>query len=166
LEQFVAQLGDRHGTVRQRARCRLERIGRPAVPALVSRLADKRRRVRWESAKALGRIADPHAAPALVAALTDEKTEVRWLAAEALIALERKALRPLYGALRKDPDSVWLRHGAHHVMHALERVGLLSPAGRRLLDSLRSLEPEVSVVWAADVALKVIDGEEAGNGEG
>ena len=80
--------------------------------------------MRWEAAKSLSDIADPAAAPALVQALEDPETGVRWLAAEGLIRMRSACLQPLLHALTERADSVWLRDGAHHVLHDLAKMGL------------------------------------------
>ena len=54
--------------------------------------------MRWEAAKALGKIGDPKAALALVGALEDPRSGIRWLAAEGLMAIGREALRSFDGA--------------------------------------------------------------------
>ena len=42
---------------------------------------------------------------------------MRWAAAVGLAQVGRPALRPLLRALVAQPDSVWLREGAYHVLH-------------------------------------------------
>jgi HEAT repeat protein len=58
--------------VRRAAAEALEKIGPPAVPALIQALRDEKEEVRRAAAKALGEIGD-----ALTQALRDEKEEVR-----------------------------------------------------------------------------------------
>jgi hypothetical protein len=79
--------------------------------------------------------------------------EVRWLAAEGLIALEERALVPLLQALEVDFESPFLRQGAHHVLHALERKKRLNEKTLAVLDTLRFLEPRMEVALAARKAL-------------
>ena len=159
VPELVAALGSKRGLERQAARLSLVKIGEPAGPALIEALTDENKHRRWEAAKALGAICSPQAAPALVDALVDESTKVRWLAAEALIALERAALQPLLKALTVDFDSIWLRNGAHHVLHGLERSGQLRAAEVELLDALRDIEPESTVPFLAQSALAALDAD-------
>jgi HEAT repeat protein len=151
--KLLAGLGGKDGMDRQHARLALVEIGQPSVPFLIEGLTDSNNQVRWEATKALGSINDPAAAPALVNALMDECTEVRWLAAEGLIGLQRAALVPLLQALEKHFDSVWLRHGAHHVLHALKMYQLLDEQTIQVLDALRSYNSIMTVPWAAKAAL-------------
>lgn len=154
IAQWIAALGSKDGMERQRARLALVEMGKVAVPYLIEALKEVHHQVRWEAAKALGSLNDPDAAPALVEALMDESSEIRWLAAEALIALREPAVVPLLLALEKNFKSVWLRHGAHHVLHDLGRYHLLNKPTLQVLETLRSLEPVVAIPWAAKVALE------------
>ncbi|MGA9408383.1 MAG: HEAT repeat domain-containing protein [Bacteroidota bacterium] len=154
VEMLIANLQSKDGMERLRARKKLVKIGRPAVPSLMELLSDRKQHVRWEGCKALGEMMDPTSAPGLVKALTDESVEVRWLAAEGLIALEKKALVPLLKILETDFESPYVREGAHHVLHALEREHLLSKDSIAVLEALRYLEPKVSVALAASKALQ------------
>ncbi|MFH2056037.1 MAG: HEAT repeat domain-containing protein, partial [bacterium] len=138
---LIAQLALKDGMVRREARHELEKLGNEASPLLAQALGDQHENVRWEAAKALANIKDPATAPALVKALMDERFEVQWLAAEALIALGPDAVVPILGELTASYGSLYLRQGAHHVLHALERKHLLEPRVQRVVDELRSLEP-------------------------
>lgn len=154
IAKWIAALGSKDGMERQHARLTLVEIGKPALPYLIEALKDVHHQVRWEAAKALGSLNDPDAAPALVAALMDESSEIRWLAAEALIALREQAVVPLLLALEKHFKSVWLRHGAHHVLHDLKKYQLINTQTAEVLEALQSLEPAVTIPWAAKAALE------------
>ena len=125
-----------------------------ATPYLVESLKNDDRFVRWESAKALVAIADPEAATALVETLMDEDAGIRWLASEALIALGSAAIEPLLRGMIKNFDSSWFRQGSYHVLHVFEREHLLDTSTQKVLEALRSIEPEVSVPWVAEKALE------------
>jgi HEAT repeat protein len=153
IEMLVRELRSKKWMERQSARIALVKIGKPAVPRLIELLSSRNKRVRWEACKALGSIRDPTAAAPLVSALTDDSVEVRWLAAEGLIALEGRALVPLLQALEADFESLFLRQGAHHVLHALERKKRLNEKTLAVLDTLRFLEPKMEVALAARMAL-------------
>jgi HEAT repeat protein len=153
IESLVGQLQSKKWVERQRARIALEKIGRRATPRLIELLSSRNKHLRWEACKALGHIEDPAAAASLVAALTDDSMEVRWLAAEGLIALEDRALIPLLQALEVDFESPFLRQGAHHVLHALERKRRLNEKTLAVLDTIRFLEPKLEVAVAARKAL-------------
>jgi HEAT repeat protein len=153
VQELTASLRSKDGAQREKARNALVRLGKPAVGPLIELLADKNQHVRWEACKALGRIRDPAAAAPLVDALRDDSIEIQWLAAEALIALGPEALVHLLQALEKHFDSVLLRQGAHHVLHALERKRVLNQKTLAVLDSLRSLSPESPIAMAAYEAL-------------
>jgi HEAT repeat protein len=155
VKNLVKTLSSFNDLSRVEARKALEAIGKPAVPLLIEALKDPNNLTRWEAAKALGEIGDTNAAPALVEALEDEEFDVRWLAAKALIELNIKGLRPLFHALIEHADSVFLREGAHHVLHDLAKGGLrkyLAP----VLIALEDMDPAVQVPMAASHALKLL----------
>ena len=163
LSSLVAELSKKDGAVRERARQSLVAIGAPAVTYLVEALANRNELLRWEAAKALGEIGSPAAAPALVAALEDEVFDVRWLAAEGLIALRGEGLVPLLRALVERSDSLWLREGAHHVLHDVSR-GRLEDVLRPLVAALHDIEPSVEVPFAAKTVLSGLMEVEGGRG--
>jgi HEAT repeat protein len=153
INELTTELCGKDAVVREHARQSLVTIGSPATDPLIELLEDRSHQVRWEAAKALGEIADPRAAPALVSALRDEDFDVRWLAAVGLIAIGPDALVPLLEELAKQPESTWLRQGAHHVLHNLadkKIKGKMAP----VLRALESIEPEVGVI---EPALKAAD---------
>lgn len=159
ISALIADLGSKDGLVRLRARVCLVAIGGKAVGSLVEALASKKRWVRWEAAKALGQTGDPAAAQALVRALEDEVFDVRWLAAEGLIAVGDKGLVPLLQALVERSDSMWLREGAHHVLHDISR-GELKEIVRPVLAALEDIQPSLEVPFAAKTALNELIGAE------
>jgi len=153
IELAVADLGCKNGFVRVNARKYLVYKAGEAVPYLVSALKSDQKWVRWEAAKALGQIGDPEATQALVEALEDDMFDVRWLAAEGLVATGRSALVPLLQALNRRGDSLWLREGAHHVLHDLvtEKVkDIFEP----ILVALERPETRLAVPIAAKEALE------------
>lgn len=152
IDLLFQKLADKNGLVRQHAREDLIEIGEPAVPTLIKGLSHKNKQVQWESAKALIDIRSPQAAPALVQSLMDDHPSIRWLSAEALIALGKNCIKPLLKELLDNYDSSWLRQGAHHVLHALEREDKLNPDTRHLLEVLRSFDSEETVLTAAQRA--------------
>jgi HEAT repeat protein len=131
-------------TKRQSTRKALVTLGKAAVKPLIALLSDTRPHVRWEAAKALGKIGDPTSAPALVEALEDDDSNVRWLAAVGLAAMKLKGLMPLLSALVRHPYSIWLREAAHHICRELMRQGSFRELGP-LLNALEHPDPEVSV---------------------
>jgi hypothetical protein len=155
IRALIADLRSKDGMLRQRSRQSLVTIGKPAVIFLVKLLRDRNDQVRWEAAKALGEIGDGRAAPALIVALEDEEFDVRWLAAEGLIALGYKGLAPLLKALTERPQSVWLRAGAHHILHDLAKAGLHKRMAS-LLKTLEGVEPEIEVPPAARKLLNTL----------
>lgn len=154
IAELIITLRGKDGFRRERARKSLVKLGRPAVPTLIKLLSDKNEHMRWEACKALGSIKDPAAAGPLVDALNDRSEEIRWLGAEGLIALGRDAIVPLLRALEIQFDSLYLRQGAHHVLHALQLRRLLNPNTLEVLDTLRTLGPRMAVAPAAQKALQ------------
>ncbi len=154
LDILIGQLKSHDGSEREHARNAIVRIGAPAVPVLVRLLKSPHELMRWEACKALGAINVPEVAQPLVEALRDENMEVRWLAAEGLAALGRDGLSALFRALEFHFNSIFLLEGAHHVLLALEKKKLLNKESEDVLESLRHLEPRVSVPVAARRALE------------
>ncbi len=159
IKSLIKDLRNGDGVVRQEARRTLEFIGKQAVRQLIPLLKDPNDDVRWEAAKALADIVDLRAASELLATLEDSNFGVRWLAAEGLIAIGRDSLLPLFEALTKCPESVWLREGAHHVLHDLskgdrELKDLVAP----VIAALEGTEPEIMVVDPAYAALDKLKG--------
>ena len=138
IPKLIQDLGSRKdGETRRLAREVLTKMGSSALPHLLTCLRDRDEGVRWEAAKILQSFKDPAAVPLLIEALEDQNFSVQWLAAEGLVALGRKSVPALLEALVKEPESESLRQGAHHVLAALERRGLLGPWSRRLIKALR-----------------------------
>ena len=159
IKSSIANLRSEDGIVRHKARQTLTSIGKQAVRPLIPLLKDPNDDVRWEAAKALAEIADARAASELVATLEDHNFGVRWLAAEGLIALGDDALIPLLEALRKRSDSVWLREGAHHVLHDLSKGDLdLKDLVAPVIAGLEGVDPEVEVLEPANAALDELRG--------
>jgi HEAT repeat protein len=155
IVSLVADLASQDELVRTEARQTLVGMREPAVSPLIEALRDPRSQVRWEASKTLGEIANPTAAPALVRALRDDEFGVRWLAAEGLIALGPRGLEPLLRALIGRSDSVWLRQGAHHVLHDLAK-GELKETLQPVVAALQGLEPSLEAPRAARTALDAL----------
>lgn len=157
FERLIDRLQDRNDKDCKQARNVLVEIGRRAVPALVNALQNSsNENVRWEVVEALAQIADPIAAPALVQALMDDSQDVRGAASRALIILDRAGINPLLEALTKQFNSVWLRTGAHHVLHVLKQRGRLNKGELRVFEALEDIAPEIEVPWAAAYVLNFI----------
>ncbi|MDO8490646.1 MAG: HEAT repeat domain-containing protein [Dehalococcoidia bacterium] len=116
IESLIAQFTSDSDAAREKARLSLVSMGEQAVVPLIGALRDRRLRIRWEAAKALGQIGNPLAAPALVEALEDPEFDVRWLSAEGLVSIGRAGLEAMLTALTKRPESLWLRESAHHLL--------------------------------------------------
>jgi hypothetical protein len=153
IANLLAQIASHSGSERKDARERLVAFGQPAVAPLIDALADDRKIVRWEAAKAFTELHDPRAAPALVRGLEDSEGDVRWLAAEALIGLGRVGLKPLLEALMQHADSIELRDGVHHVLHSL-RQGALAEFTEPVLKSLEGFAPELAAPFSAQAVLE------------
>jgi nucleotide-binding universal stress UspA family protein len=156
VKSLVGDLASKDDMARVKARRALVAVGNQAVGPLVRALASKKHWVRWEAAKALGQIGNPAATQALVDALEDQEFDVRWLAAEGLIHIGAKVIEPLLKALTERPDSLWLREGAHHVLHDLPEPDL-KEALRPVLRALEDVEPSVEAASAAKATLEIIE---------
>jgi HEAT repeat protein len=153
VRALIVDLGSKDGLVRIRARRALVTIGKKAVAALEVALTSKNVSTRWEAAKALGKIGDVEATAALIRSLGDEMFDVRWLAAEGLIAIGRPTLIPLLRKLTEESDSLWLREGAHHVLHSIT-LGNLAEILLPVRNALEDIEAPLEVPFAAKVALE------------
>ena len=156
IKNLIEALSSSDDSSRVKAREALIGMGGLAVPFLADALKNPNYLVRWETVKALGEIGDPKAAPALVKALEDDEFDVRWLAAKGLIEMHVKALRPLLEALRGHGNSVFLREGAHHVLHDLAKGELrryLAP----VLIALEDIDSAVQTPIAASHALELLE---------
>ncbi len=151
----VRKLASKNLHERLTARNKLEQIGEAAVPELIKALKDENEIIRWEAAKALGKIADPSAAEALVQTLTDESFDVRWVAADSLVALGDAGVPALLEALVRGPASVVLHRKAHHILHSLSSEPMLKEV-KDVLKALEQREPAVHVPVAAYKALEFI----------
>jgi len=159
ISALIADLNNHDGLVRQKARNELIKIGEPAVETLIQAFNSREGYTHWEAAKALRQIGSPKAARALVKALENDQFSVRWLAAEGLISLGRNGLEPLLHALEYKANSVWLREGAHHVLHDLLSYNTLlesslKSALKPTLTALDEIEPTITVPRAAHKALQ------------
>jgi HEAT repeat protein len=155
LEVLIKSLSSEDDGVRVKARHSLVAMGKTAVAPLAGALKDGNELLRWEAAKALGEIGAPEAAPFLVRALEDEQFDVRWLAAVGLIGMNIKGLKPLLHALMEQSDSVFLREGAHHVIHDLTK-GELRKYLAPVLAALENIEPAAGCPQAAFHALEML----------
>lgn len=149
IELFVERLQSHDGAERKKAREALTHIGRKATPAVMALLRHPSDAVRWEACKTLMHLRDPASARPLARMLTDEDMDVRWVAADALIELERHAVEPVLELLREEYDTLTLRDGAHHVLHALKMEGLLNGAEERVLEALAVNELPSKAAFAA-----------------
>jgi HEAT repeat protein len=154
MKYLVHMLGSSKLGERKKARAALISAGAAVVPALAELLSDHSSDLRWEAVFVLGEMKIPATAPLLIKALEDEVLEVRWRASVGLIALKRNSLVPLFKALKDCFESVLLREGAHHVLRGLDKEGVLAEPSLKVLEALESVEPVITVPWAAERALE------------
>jgi hypothetical protein len=65
-------------------------------------------------------------------------------------------------ALTQRSGSIWLREGAHHVLHGMRDLGLLRKPELEVYRALRDSAPDIEVPWAAEQALKEMAAKKAG----
>ena len=160
IDSLIESLRSKDGLIRQKARISLVKIGEPALDALINAFQTKEEPLHWETAKALSQIGTEKAAQPLVDALEDKEFSIRWIAAEGLIHIGAGAVKPLLSALLEHPDSIWLREGAHHVIHDLIERKLGDKATVEVLstvnEAINHVNPEVEVVSSVKKALDLI----------
>ena len=157
IDALIADFASDKWATRQHARQALVAVGSPATAALIKALQDHDWRVRWGATKALGEIHDPAVPPALVRRLEDERPGIRWLAAEGLMAYGREGLAALLQVLVHHSDVLWLREGAHHVIHNLaERDENLHDLLRPVLVAIDDIEPAIEIPPVAQAALNTL----------
>ena len=155
IASLIADLASEDGITRVRARRSLAEIGHAAVGPLVAALDSKQDWFRWEAAKTLSQIGDPSVTQVLIQALSNKKFEIRWLAAEGLIRIGDTIIRPLLKELVEHADSLYVREGAHRILHDLPENRyreILVP----VLHALEDVEPSLEVSIAAEAALDAV----------
>jgi HEAT repeat protein len=152
---WMDMLAGNDGMLRQKAREALVSLGKPAVPSLVQALHPSQPdQVRWEAAKALGKIDDARSIRVLVQTLEDRDDGVAWLAADALIQFKQSAWGPLLRALiKRGAKSVSLRQGAHHVF-CKQKVNGFNDVLAGLVEALERSSVPVATITAANDFLK------------
>jgi HEAT repeat protein len=153
LDALINSLDSDDGFVRLTARNSLVKIGSKAVSQLIEALSSDQFLKRWEAAKALSQIGDPSAIQALVDAMNDKVFDVRWVAAEGLIGIGNKSIEALLHLIKRNPESVRLREGVHHVLYALNKKNpdeLL----KLMVAVLEASEASLQIPFAAERALK------------
>jgi HEAT repeat protein len=155
IDSLIGDLASDDWVVRVKAREGLVSRGGKAIKPLTKALVSPNQWVRWESAKAMCEIGNPAATGALIKSLEDKMFDVRWLSAQGLITIGRKTIVPLLQAVIDKPDSVWIREGAHHVLHDLAE-GKLRPILEPVLKALQDVDATVEGPLAAKIALDKI----------
>jgi hypothetical protein len=156
IEKLIEALSSSEAVLRTEARKSLVLTGEPAIIPLAASMAGKGRDTRLEIIRTLAEIRQPQVAFYVVKALEDDDPGVRWTATEGLIALGRKGLISLLEALTSNPDSLWLRNGAHDVMFELYFRGSHDSKGRYFPDydlnndSREALQPIISGIERMD----------------
>ncbi len=159
ISLLTEQLADKDGMTREGARKQLVEIGGHDVTrALVVKLNDLRRDVRWEACKALISIADPIAATALVHRLHDQDSDIRWLAAEGVAQLGEQGLfATLNAAIYNASNSDFCR-AAHQALKEFQRHAVHATELAPVIEACENSEPAVSLPVAAFNALQQIKG--------
>jgi HEAT repeat protein len=155
IDTLIKDLASEDWVARVKAREELVSSGGKAVEPLTVALASSKQWVRWEAAKALCEIGNPAATNALIESLEDRMFDVRWLSAQGLITIGDKTIVPILEALIEKPDSVWLREGAHHVLHDLAG-GKIREVLQPVMAALEDVDASVEVPLVAKVALDTL----------
>jgi len=167
IPELINELRDLDSLKRQHARISLVRHAQESIPALLAALKDPNVHVRWNAVLALGEIKEPETAEALSEMLMDDDIGVRWASMESLIRLERHSLRPVLERFKDKYDSIWMREGVHHILHALKDRHKLNEGEIILFEELdkNTLSGYVSnwtseQVRSAEEALRLLEQED------
>jgi HEAT repeat protein len=156
---LAAGLNDPDSRRRAEVREQLLVLGRAAIPVFLAALVDRNANARWQAAKALSKLHDPDTAPDLMDAMEDDDFGVRWLAAEGLIAMGPACLETVLQGVTSCFESIRMREGARHVLHALVDSGYHDEAIEKLLHALQGLGTAAEAAWAAEKALEKLNRE-------
>jgi len=124
IPEITKDLLSRNFLLRKKAREELVEIGEPSLDFLIELATSKDEKVRWEAIITIVQIGSLETLDVLLIALRDEEFSIRWLAAEGLINLGKFVIVPLLQELQSNPDSGFIRRGAHHVLHELKKNGV------------------------------------------
>ncbi len=152
IRSLVLNLGSRDFFIRGRARGQLLKLGTEAIDDLAAALdciSDEL--LRWEVVKILAQLHSPGTIPTLITTLEDQNFSIRWMAARGLIEAGEIAVKPVLKRLIENPDSAFLREGAHHFCNDLEHTDQHIHC-RQLLKALEAPDaPENVAVVAAQL---------------
>jgi len=124
IPELTKDLLSKNFILRKKAREELVEIGEPSLDFLIELASNKDEKVRWEAIITIVQIGSNETLNVLLNALKDDEFSIRWLAAEGLINLGKYVVVPVLQELQNNPDSVFLRRGAHHVLHELTKSGI------------------------------------------
>jgi HEAT repeat protein len=148
---LVAGLRDSNSRKRAEVREQARSLGEAALPAFLSALTDTDARARWQ-AEALSMIHNPVTAPDLINAMDDDDFGVRWLVAEGLIAMGPACLEGVLRGLCQNFESVRMREGVLHILHALTDDGYYSASIDELQQVLQHSATAEEIAWVAQRA--------------
>jgi HEAT repeat protein len=141
IKTLIKDLGNKNGVIRRNTRESLKPFGHTAVDYLSELLVNKKKIIRWEAVKTLVEIHDPHSGPLFLLAVKDKAPGVRWLGAEGLISLGKSGVITVLEGLISNPDSLYIRQAAHHVLKEYSKFNP-SPELDGLLDTLKRADYE------------------------
>lgn len=153
VHQAITDLGSKDYATRQSAREKLVLLGKPAIDFLAELITHPKRIYRMEAVKALMEINDSIAIPLFIEAFCDEDPDIRWIAAEGLIKLGPISFVPVIRYLSKNPDSIYTRESAYHVLHHLRAK---FPARDKLQELLTVLQKNNQFVVVSELAEELI----------
>jgi len=102
--------------------------------------------VRWEAVLTIVQIGTRETLDILLNCLEDDEFSIRWLAAQGVVNQGKYAIMPLLRELKNKPDSIFLRHGAHHVLRELRKKGFFKD-NYYLIEALSSEFEHPIIQW-------------------
>ncbi len=132
--------------LRKKAREELVEIGDHSLSVLAKLTKHEDETVRWEAVLTIVQIGTRETLDILLNCLEDDEFSIRWLAAQGVVNQGKYAIMPLLRELKNKPDSIFLRHGAHHVLRELRKKGFFKD-NYYLIEALSSEFEHPIIQW-------------------
>ena len=141
--------------LRKKAREELVEIGDHSLNALAKLINHEDETVRWEAVLTIVQIGTRETLDILLKCMEDDEFSIRWLAAQGVVNQGKYAIMPLLRELKNKPDSIFLRHGAHHVLRELRKKGFFKD-NYSLIEALDDELDHPTILWKVQKTINSI----------